>query len=294
MTIAGKTAQTFGIRCFNYNYPRENPEKEIEMAKQKVCFIISAIGESHSTERKHADKVQKYIVKPILDQKKYKSVRADEITRPGMIVPDIIEHLQNAELVIADLSFQNPNVYYELAIRHGLTKHVITIIHKTDKIMFDLYQSRTIMYGFDIEEVEDAKSRLQNAIEEIELNPDKVDNPISLAFNTQQWSSSKDPIIQTQAQILKALHNIEGRINTLEQRIAPQIPFIQSNDGSVRIVALDEQKQLHTWMSTVPTTRIVDYSGESSKQSTEWFPISELLTPRNEKGTTTLSDPTEQ
>jgi hypothetical protein len=46
--------------------------------------------------------------------------------------------------VIADLSFGNPNVYYELALRHACRKPVLQIIRFTDHLPFDAGQFRTV------------------------------------------------------------------------------------------------------------------------------------------------------
>jgi hypothetical protein len=47
-------------------------------------------------------------------------------------------------LVVADLSFHNPNVFYELALRHALGKPTVHVIRTQDRIPFDIEQFRTI------------------------------------------------------------------------------------------------------------------------------------------------------
>jgi hypothetical protein len=71
-------------------------------------------------------------------------VRADKIGDPGMISEQVIQYLLHSALVIADLSFHNPNVFYELAIRHMIGKPTVHIIRKEDPIPFDLKDFRTI------------------------------------------------------------------------------------------------------------------------------------------------------
>ncbi len=50
-----------------------------------------------------------------------------------------------AKLCVADLSFRNPNAFYELGVRHALLLPTIQLIHKSDKIPFDVSQGRTII-----------------------------------------------------------------------------------------------------------------------------------------------------
>ena len=57
--------------------------------------------------------MQKYIVKPAVES--YRVVRSDQLALPGSISIQIISHLIDVTLVIADLTDHNPNVFYELA-----------------------------------------------------------------------------------------------------------------------------------------------------------------------------------
>jgi hypothetical protein len=109
----------------------------------KICFFIAPIGSEGSEERKHSDLVLRQLVEPALAGQ-LKVIRADEIEAGGMITTQVIEYVAKARLVVADLSFHNPNVFYELALRHGCRKPVIHLIRKCDKIPFDISQSRMI------------------------------------------------------------------------------------------------------------------------------------------------------
>jgi hypothetical protein len=56
----------------------------------------------------------------------------------------VIEHVAKARLVVADLSFHNPNVFYELALRHATGKPTVHRIRTQDRIPFYIDQFRTI------------------------------------------------------------------------------------------------------------------------------------------------------
>ena len=121
--------------------PRPSHTTGIDFAK--TCFFIAPIGLEGSEERKHSDLVLRQLVEPAL-RSDLTVVRADEIDDAGMITTQIIEYLAKSGLVVADLSFHNPNVFYELALRHACRKPVIHIIRKSDKVPFDISQSRMI------------------------------------------------------------------------------------------------------------------------------------------------------
>ena len=110
----------------------------------KICFYITPIGDENTEHRQHADFMMTYVIEPALKEFGLKVVRADQMGKPGMIGKQVIEHILKARLVIADLSFHNPNVFYELCLRHTTRLATVQVIRAADKIPFDLNQYRTI------------------------------------------------------------------------------------------------------------------------------------------------------
>ncbi|SRR6266436_3458730 len=110
-----------------------------------TCFYITPIGDEGTDIRKHADMMLKHLLEPVcktifgMDV-----VRADKIERSGVITQQVFEQLARASLCVADLSFSNPNAFYELGVRHVFKLPTIQIIRKGDKIPFDVSQGRTI------------------------------------------------------------------------------------------------------------------------------------------------------
>lgn len=84
----------------------------------KTCFYITPVGDENSDERQHADFMMTFIIEPAVKEFDLKVVRADQIGKPGMIGKQVVEHILKSRLVIADLSFHNPNVFYDLCLRH--------------------------------------------------------------------------------------------------------------------------------------------------------------------------------
>lgn len=148
-----------------------------------TCFYITPIGEDDSDERKHSDLFLSQIVEPALEQFGLSVVRADKIGKPGIISRQIFDYILNSKLVVVDLSFHNPNVFYELAIRHMLKKPVVQISRARDKVPFDLNQMRTIMiddssmYEF-VPKMELYKSELASQVRKVLESEDGADNPI--------------------------------------------------------------------------------------------------------------------
>ncbi|MHC4204732.1 MAG: hypothetical protein ACYSTT_08775, partial [Planctomycetota bacterium] len=128
----------------------------------KHCFVISPIGPEGSEIRHRADNILRYIIKPICSEMGFTAYRADDMTQPSMITQRVMREIINADLVIADLIGANPNVYYELAVRHFTGKPVIQLIEKGEHIPFDVSDINTILIDHtDLDSVHRAKEKLK-------------------------------------------------------------------------------------------------------------------------------------
>ena len=156
------------------------------------CFIICPIGSKNSEERKHSDKLLNHVFKPVLDSKQYNTIRADQVAKVGLITTQIINLILESSLVIADLTDQNPNVFYELALRHASRKPYIQVIKKGQKIPFDLSGIRTIEVDIkDLDDVESVKKQIEDKIKEIE-NGHIPDSPVTVATTTRLIQDDDD------------------------------------------------------------------------------------------------------
>lgn len=150
----------------------------------RTCFYITPIGSEGSEQRMHADLFMGSIVEPALNELGFKIVRSDTINTAGMITSQIIEHLVKAKLVVADLSYHNPNVFYELSLRHSLGKPIIHLIRSADTIPFDIHSFRTIriddssIYSF-VPQIESYKAAVSAQARQLLDSTDPVDNPIT-------------------------------------------------------------------------------------------------------------------
>jgi len=179
------------------------------MAEKKTCFVIGPIGEEGSEIRARSDKVLKHIITPPAKECGYEPVRADAISEAGIITSQIIERLMEDDLVIADLSHQNPNVFYELALRHVFRKPVVLMIDNDQEIPFDISAARIIPVDYrDLDSVEEAKAELTKQIKAIEENSGDVDTPVSMAVDLKELRASKNPVAKSNAEIIERLQDI--------------------------------------------------------------------------------------
>ena len=104
----------------------------------KEAFVISPIGMPESLERKHADDVFDFIIRPAMSCCGYAATRADQVTTPGRISDQIFRRILGSDLCIAVLTFGNPNVYYELAVAHAFNKATILLLAEGEHLPFDV------------------------------------------------------------------------------------------------------------------------------------------------------------
>ena len=111
---------------------------------EKACLVIAPIGKTDTETRKRSDVVLEYVIKPAARECGYDAKRSDEISDAGMITSQVIQRIFNDPLVVADLTDSNPNVFYELALRHISQKPLVQLIEKGQIIPFDISGMRTI------------------------------------------------------------------------------------------------------------------------------------------------------
>jgi hypothetical protein len=154
---------------------------------ESICFYITPIGAEDSEQRKHSDFFMEFVVTPALNEFGLKLVRADQIGKPGMIGKQVLEHILHARLVIADLSFHNPNVFYELCLRHVTRLPTVQLIRASEDIPFDIDQYRTIkidtrdVYGL-LPKLQTYTSEIANQVRMALKDPDSVDSPVSIYY----------------------------------------------------------------------------------------------------------------
>lgn len=187
---------------------------------ERTCFVIAPIGEADSETRKRSDQVLKHVIAPAALECGYKAIRADQISEPGMITSQIIQHIVDDPLVIADLTERNPNVFYELAIRHAIRKPLVQLIRKGEQIPFDVAGTRTIHVDHrDLDSVEEAKKEIASQIAALQQDSSKLETPISVSLDLQVLRQSDNPEQRSLADVLSVVTELRSSITGIEKRL---------------------------------------------------------------------------
>ncbi|MGG0794550.1 hypothetical protein ABE137_11155 [Brevibacillus laterosporus] len=154
-------------------------QTELEV-EQKSCFIITPIGDDNSEIRRAIDGLIDAVIIPTLeslDFDKNKITVAHRMPNPGSINKQIINHILEDDLAVVNLTNLNPNVMYELAIRHGARKPTVILCEHGTKLPFDIVDERTIFYTNDMKGTIELKAKFEE-MASAALQDEKPDNPI--------------------------------------------------------------------------------------------------------------------
>lgn len=124
------------------------------------------------------DAIYNGFIEPIFKNYGFLVKRADDIGGSQNILRGIVQGINDSELIIADLTEHNPNVYYELGLAHGLGKSVLLLTQNIDGIPFDLKVYQHLAYSRDFAQVEESKANLENWVKRICDGELILDNPI--------------------------------------------------------------------------------------------------------------------
>ena len=139
------------------------------------AFIVRPFGTQEGID---FDLVERALICPVLDALDVRGRTTGEILRAGNIRADMFERLALADIVIADISIHNANVYYELGIRHSLRPRTTILIRsRASEVPFDLKTDRYLEYSAD--SPGEARDQLCDAVKR-SLAADRDDSPVFL------------------------------------------------------------------------------------------------------------------
>lgn len=126
------------------------------MSKQYTAFVIMPFEPEF-------DAIYNDLIKPPLEKINYNVNRADSFIDQQNILKQIIRKIASADLIIAELTALNPNVFYELGLAHALRKKTILLTQSIEDLPFDLRSYRVIAYSTRYDQI----IRLSESLTEI-------------------------------------------------------------------------------------------------------------------------------
>ncbi|MFF2660714.1 hypothetical protein ACFVUH_25540 [Kitasatospora sp. NPDC058032] len=222
-----------------------------ESDRPRMCFVVGPIGDRyapHGTPEREAYEhhlgIFEQVIAPACEKYDITAVRADGIAQAGDINEQICRHVIDSDLVIADVSGGNPNVMYELGLRHIIGKPTIHI-GEAGQLPFDIASIRTIRY-------QRARSHLAGARREIES---ALEVGIRDGFE-----------LLTPARVVRALETSDGQLPSqqspdLEDETDENLPGLLDDFAAIE----DGLEAMAAHLSTI--TKTIETIGTLTEQS---------------------------
>jgi len=163
------------------------------------------------TEKKWTETYEE-LFKPAIEDAGLRYICKRSEIRNGSFTRDIIQNLKNSRVVLADVSGTNPNVMWELGVRHTFSKRTILVVRKdmlSERIISDLKSFGVIEYNIrTIIEINKFKRKIKSLLEGIEEDPEHVDSPIFEVL-------SEEDVILTSRERNRIISNLNGLLSEL-------------------------------------------------------------------------------
>lgn len=134
---------------------------DISISSEKPrAFVVMQFTEPY-------DSLYQEVIKPVCEEMNLSVYRADEVYKPGIILKDIIEGIVESEIIIADITPPNPNVFYELGFSHALNKTTILLAQRGGELPFDIKSYRVIFYDDTIRGKTEVEKKLRSHLKNV-------------------------------------------------------------------------------------------------------------------------------
>lgn len=148
---------------------------------KRTCFIITPIGGTSTPIRRKIDGIIDEVIERVLKELGYEMLVSHRINDSGSVTNAIIKGVYESNLVIANLTGNNPNVMYEVALRHASGRPIIHITENIGELPFDINDQRTISFTDDMAGAHQLKDDLRVMIRNIDFEV-IASNPVTDAL----------------------------------------------------------------------------------------------------------------
>jgi|WetSurMetagenome_2_1015567.scaffolds.fasta_scaffold67374_1 hypothetical protein len=193
-----------------------------ESKPSKKCFVIMPISDVDGYIPGHFDRVFDYLIKPACERAGFEAIRADKTSKANLIVLDILKKIIESDVVLCDLSSNNPNVLYELGIRQAFDRTTVLIKDKKTSKIFDIDGIRRLEYdeSLRVDTVEYEIEDIVLSINETYSNNKKDGNSLIQLLRIDPASMPESVKLQGDTSVLfNAISALSSKIDYINNRI---------------------------------------------------------------------------
>lgn len=138
----------------------------VHLSKPRA-FVVMQFGEPY-------DSLYSEVIRPVSESMGLEAYRADDVYKPGIILQDIIRGILEAEVIIAEITPVNANVFYEIGYAHAMKKPTILLAERGRDLPFDIKSYRCIFYDNTIRGKKEVEIQLNKHLSNI-LNVNELE-----------------------------------------------------------------------------------------------------------------------
>ncbi len=237
------------------------------------AFIVRPFGEKQGID---FDRVESELIMPVLRELGFSGGTTAELVEQGNIRSDMFAELLLADLVIADISIHNANVFYELGVRHALrSRHTFLIRSSaTDEVPFDLKTDRYLHYN--AADPSASRPKLSAALRETWLGK-KKDSPLFLLLPyLEDICATPSHLVPLAFQ--EALEQaVTGGDKVLLELMAAELNGIPWKSAALRLVG-ESQKLLKDWRAArITWNAVLEYDDQDVQANSELATVYDRL-----------------
>ncbi len=195
------------------------------------------------------DRVYAELIKPALEDAGCEVFRADEEPRAGDIRTDMFQELLVADLVVADLTLDNPNVWYELGVRHALrARGVVLVQGPRPNQPFDIYTDRKLRYALkdgapDPATLAADRARLATmARETLDASAARKVSPVYVLLDHLREPQWRDLLLTERNEFSDVYQAWAGRMEIARQKNRPGDILVLAGETPTRALAMESRR----------------------------------------------------
>jgi len=195
------------------------------------------------------DRVYAELIRPALEDAGCEVFRADQEPRAGDIRTDMFQELLVADLVVADLTLDNPNVWYELGVRHALRARGVVLVQGPRQSQpFDIYTDRKLRYSVkdgapDPAALAQDRARLAAmARETLDTSAARKVSPVYVLLDHLREPQWRDLLLAERNEFSDAYEAWASRLEVARQKSRPGDILVLADETPTRALRLEARR----------------------------------------------------
>ena len=226
------------------------------------------------------DDAYEVAIQPACDAAGAYAERVDKQIFVGSIMDRVYNQIAKADVVVADMSERNPNVFYEVGYAHALGKTTILVTRIESDIPFDLRQYPHVVYG---ESLSFLKAELQRRVSWHVENPTRVDTSaeeLEVRVNGRKIPLAEEIVVQARGDTSSITINIA--IQNKAERAARTLSFQAVLAAPLSLERATDRKKFEYEFVAIDETRLFTVPGHFSLLPSQWASFDFILQRKHE------------